>query len=207
VASLDIERAYHNSPIIPHHKPYLSISWNGSIYVRHVAVEGLTTAGGIQGNTTDALLDILWHHRILHIFKWVDDVIIFRSLVCSFINVDSMPEFTYGFGFDLVFDITMPLGVPWHLIESKGQDFTSSIKYIGFLWDLKLHHVSLPEKKCVKIISKIDAFISFPNCVIMRKLCASIHVSLQHISFIYKEGHSTLPPLSSFISKFLNDFT
>jgi len=54
--SLDIERAYHNSPIIPCHKPYLATSWNNSIYVGHVAVEGLATAGGIQGNAADALL-------------------------------------------------------------------------------------------------------------------------------------------------------
>ena len=102
VASLDIEHAYHNSPIIPHHKPYLAMCWNNSIYVGHVAVEGLMTAGGIQGNAVDALLDILWHHRIPHVFKWVDDVIIFRSPVCSFINVDGMPKFTYGFDLDSV---------------------------------------------------------------------------------------------------------
>jgi len=73
------------------------MSWNNSIYVRHVAVEGLATAGRIQGNTVDALLDILWHYGILHVFKWVDDVVIFRSPVCSFINVDGIPEFAYGF--------------------------------------------------------------------------------------------------------------
>jgi len=78
------------------------MSWNNSIYVRHVAVEGLMTAGGIQGNATDALLDILQHHMIPHDFKWVDDVIIFRSPVCSFINVDGMPKFTYGFDLDSV---------------------------------------------------------------------------------------------------------
>jgi len=42
-ASLDIEHAYHNSPISWIHKPYLAISWNSSIYVGHVAVEGLVT--------------------------------------------------------------------------------------------------------------------------------------------------------------------
>jgi len=78
-ASLDIERAYHNSPIAPRHKPYLAVSWNGSIYVGHVAVEGLATAGGIQGCPADALLDILHHHGIERVFKWVDDVVIFRT--------------------------------------------------------------------------------------------------------------------------------
>src|SRR5882724_10150023 len=77
-ASLDIEHMYHNSPIIPHHKPYLAMSWNDSIYVRHVAVGGLATAGGIQGT----LLDILQDHKIPHVFKWVYDVVIFRYPVC-----------------------------------------------------------------------------------------------------------------------------
>jgi len=39
-----------------------------------------------------------------------------------------------------------------------------------------------------------------------RKECMSILGTLQHISFIYKEGHSTLPPLTAFISKFHDDF-
>ena len=51
-ASLDIERAYHISPIVPIHKPYLAVLWQEKIYVRHVAVEGLAMAGGIQGRCT-----------------------------------------------------------------------------------------------------------------------------------------------------------
>src|SRR5882724_8478976 len=34
-ASLDIELAYHNSPIVPRHKAYLAISWNRSIFIGH----------------------------------------------------------------------------------------------------------------------------------------------------------------------------
>ena len=58
-ASLDIERAYHNSPITLIHKLYLGVSWHDNIYVGHIAVEGLVTAGGIQGTPADALLNIL----------------------------------------------------------------------------------------------------------------------------------------------------
>src|SRR5882724_6407299 len=36
--------------------------------------------------------------------------------------------------------------------------------------------------------------------------CTSLHGSLQHITFIFRHGHSTLPPLSSFIAKFRNNF-
>ena len=49
-ASLDIAKAYQNSPIIAQHKQYLAVMWRQAIYVQHVAIEGLATAGGIQGN-------------------------------------------------------------------------------------------------------------------------------------------------------------
>ena len=86
-ASLDIECAYHNSPILPWLKAYLASFWEGSIYVGPVVVEGLATAGGIQGCLADAMLDILCHRGIPDVFKWVDDIVIFRSLVASSFNV------------------------------------------------------------------------------------------------------------------------
>ena len=68
-ASLDIEQAYHNSLIAPVHRPYLTVSWNDTVYIGHVTVEGLAMAGGIQGCPAGALLDILQHHWIEHVFK------------------------------------------------------------------------------------------------------------------------------------------
>ena len=38
VASLNIAKAYRNSPIIPGHKQYLGVMWRQSIYVQHVAI-------------------------------------------------------------------------------------------------------------------------------------------------------------------------
>ena len=199
-ASLDIERDYHNSPIAPIHKPYLAVSWNDAIYVGHVAVEGLATAGGIQGCPADALLDILRHHGIEHVFKWVDDVVIFRTPSHSINSRGSV--FSYNFDLPSVFHISDPLGVPWHPIEKKGQDFAFSVKYVGFQWDLEHQRVSLPEKKCMKLLSKLNLFISMAYSTLTRRDCSSLHGSLQHITFIFREGRSTLPPFSSFISKF-----
>jgi len=59
-----------------------------------------------------------------------------------------------------IFWVTDPLGIPWHPIEKKGQDFGVMVKYVGFLWDLVHHKVSLPEKKCIKLLSKLDGFLS-----------------------------------------------
>jgi len=48
-------------------------------------------------------------------------------------------------------------------IETKGQYFASSVKYVGFQWDLETRHVSLLEKKQVKILAKIDSFLSLQS--------------------------------------------
>jgi len=182
------------------------MSWNSSIYVGHVAVEGLTTAGGIQGNSADALLDILSSHDIQHVFKWVDDVVIFRIPIQPF---DPSSGATPSFNFDLskIFHISDTLGVLWHPIEKKGQDFAFSVKYVGFLWDLDRRRVSLPDRKRVKLLAKISSFMALSSSLITRRDCASLHGSLQHVTFIYRHGRSTLPPLSVFVAKFPNDFS
>ena len=58
-ATLDIAKAYQNLPIALQHKHYLSVMWEGKIYVQHVAIEGLTTTGGIQGTIADACIALL----------------------------------------------------------------------------------------------------------------------------------------------------
>ena len=59
----DIKWAYHNSPILPQHKVYLSSFLEGSGYVGHIMVEGRNKAGGIQGYLADAMLNILHHQN------------------------------------------------------------------------------------------------------------------------------------------------
>jgi len=58
----------------------------------------------------------------------------------------------------------------------------------------------------MKLLAKIDDFLSMDSYPVTCYDCASLHGSLQHLTFIYKEGHSTLPPISYFTSKFPNDF-
>jgi len=53
-----------------------------------------------------------------------------------------------------------PLGVPWHPIAVKCQDFASSVIYLGFLWDLQAHTISLPTKKCIKYLGKVWSFMA-----------------------------------------------
>ena len=140
----------------------------------------------------------------------IDNVVIFQSPISaptesfSFHNSPA-DNFTYSIDLPSFFDMTSPLGILWHPIEKKGQDFAFSVKYVSFLWEISSHQVSLTDKKCAKLLGKLDAFLLLPHLMVSHQECTSLHSSLQHITFVYRDGCSVLPPLSTFISKFRND--
>ena len=109
--TLDIAKAYRNSPIAPAHKPYLPIMWDTKIYVQHVAIEGLATAGGIQRSVADACIELLKHEGIHPVMKWVDNFVFFRSPT---IPTSDPPTFAYDL--HSIQSFTSPLGIPWHPI-------------------------------------------------------------------------------------------
>ena len=94
------------------------------------------------------------------------------------------------------------VSIPWYPISSKGQDFNSRFKYLGFDWDLSTQTVSLPAKKQQHIITKLTLFLDIAFKTVSQRDCASLHSSLQHIAFVCHEGCSALPALASFLSKF-----
>jgi len=202
-ASLDIAKAYRNSPIIPAHKKYLCVYWKEFVYVQHVAIEGLSTAGGIQGTVADATIDILKAHDIGPTIKWVDDFIFFRQPVQSSLSIDSHPIFS--FDLSSIFNITIPLGIPWHPLAKKGHNFQSFFSYVGFEWDIPSRSVSISTAKRLRILSKVSTLLSVPHPRINKKTVTSIHGSLQHVTVVYPQGRGHLSALSQFLSKFPND--
>ena len=62
-ASLNITKAYCNSPIAPMHKKYLCFL-EGSIYVQHITIEGLATASSIQVSVADVTVALLKFHDV-----------------------------------------------------------------------------------------------------------------------------------------------
>ena len=150
--------------------------------------------GGIQGTPADACIEILHANKISPIFKWVNNFVIFRSPSGS----HSLPiGGTYDYDLACMMWITDPLGIHWHPISKKGQDFGPSFKYLGFPWNLADHSVMLPKEKQCRILLKLRLFLSKPH--ISQKDCTSLHGSLQHISFIYHDTWSALPALSAFL--------
>jgi len=117
--------------------------WHGEIWVDHCAMEGLSAAGNNQGVPANALISILKFHRICHILKWIDDFCVFWTPIIE----NSPLPLKYAFDISSIHSIMEPLGIPWHPIEIKGQEFAMTVPYIGFVWDLANHLVSLTTKE------------------------------------------------------------
>jgi len=98
-------------------------------------MEGLASSGNIQGVPTDALVALLKHHRVNEVFKWVADFCLFCVPVSIATDRDHAMATCYSTDIDSILAFT-PLSIPWHPVAIKGQDFTSTVPYVGFLWDL-----------------------------------------------------------------------
>lgn len=188
--------------------------WQGMIYVEHCAVFSLATSGGIQGCIADAAVAILKHHGVDEIKKWVDDFVFFHIPISHYTSPDSLHStFTYRVNLQTILNISKPLSIPWHPMTNKGQDFAYVFNYFGFTWALPhppsnlAHLVSLPDKKRTNLLAKVNNFIGAAHLPVNRKSCTSLHGSLQHVTFIYRDGWAYPPRLSTFLSKFKNNFS
>ena len=97
------------------------------------------------------------------------------------------------------------MGVPWHK-EKGNSEFLYITNFIGFRWDLSSKHVSLPEEKRLKFHNRVRIFLDCftgHRCSLLD--IQKIHGSLCHIAFVYIQGRSRLPSLSSFIASFMGD--
>ena len=128
-------------------------------------MEGLSTAGNIQGGLADALLAILHSKSISPALKWVNDFVFFH--IPSYFVTDTAVTVNYSYSYDLtsVMKITDPLSIPWHPIEVKGQDFWLQVSYVGFMWNLELHTISLSPKKCIKYLEKVRSSLCALNAL------------------------------------------
>ena len=129
--------------------------WKGMIWIEHCAVFGLASSSSIQGLSTDATVSILKSNGIINIFKWVDDFA-FICVPAKLLSQSTVLVFNYDL--DTILGITRPLGIPWHHVKDKGQDFATIFEYSGFHWDLSSHTVSLPKKK-IKAVMKLMALL------------------------------------------------
>lgn len=144
----------------------------------------------------DAIVDILLKSGFGPIKKWVDDMVSFR-----FPNGRNWPGWSYAYDVEDIFRITEPLGVPWKL--GKCFRYASRVVYVGFMWDLQNRTVSLPEKKRMKTLAKLEAFYTKArDGPVSLQATRSITGILSHVMFVYTAGRSYLESFFTFVSSF-----
>ena len=146
------------------------------------------------------------------------DLIVNRSddlnIFCFPIDGDGSSEspFIYRYNSEQILLLVASLGILWHPLEKKGQDFSFTTTYTGFNWDIPKCLVSLPEKKRIKFLNRVSEFKSSAQCSgVTVEECMKIQGTLVHILFVAPLGHSFIPALCRFIAIFnaqsRNEFT
>ncbi|KAF8823347.1 hypothetical protein HHX47_DHR10000429 [Lentinula edodes] len=196
--TLDIQKFHRTCPLLPEHKPYLVVQDHlGRFFVDLVFCFGAAPASSNSGMISNAVVDILLIKLIDALLKYEDDLKAFR-----------IPNSQGSYDYDRasMLEAIESLGVPWH--PDKGdENFVTVTRFIGFLWNLELKRVSLPDDKRIKYLERIRVFLSnFSNTRVPVSEVESIHGTLCHIAFIYHEGRSHLPPISNFMASYRSSF-
>lgn len=209
-AALDVASAFRTIPICPDHKRYVVIMFEDMFWIDHCACFGCSSSGGNQGVTADATVAILHAMHIGPIPKWVDDFAPFRYPKCSVLSTPSStppstnlftPQYEYEYDLSTLRAAISDLNVPWH--DSKGQEFSSVLTYVGLCFDIEAREVWLPEAKRLKFKKRVDDFLSsFSACKAPLEDAMTINGSLSHATFVYPHGRTYLSSLSTWISKF-----
>lgn len=176
----------------------------GQFWIDHVHPFGLRPASSNSGQIGSAIQDIWLAKGIDAVAKYEDDFCNLRFPVesgpfhdgshCYSLDVNSSKNFI------------AELKAPWHPVKSgdRYEDFTV---FIGFLWDLITRRVSLPEKKRLKFLARVETLLAKGSSHTPVSLfnIQQIHGSLIHVAFVYVHGNSRLPAISNFMSKFENE--
>lgn len=200
-ASVDVEAAFRTIPIMPSQWKYIVVRVDERFFIDKCLPFGITTAVGVHGETVDALVGILKWIGFDEVFKWVDDTTIWQTPTSASTSADGTTSFTYRFA-DLsqIFNLADYLGIPLH--PDKVQQFGSTITYVGFEWDIAKKSVSLPEKKRLKYLNKLVAFLetySPHGAKLYLKPLESLHGSLMHCTFVIREGRAYLKATQRFM--------
>jgi len=193
-------------PVLPDHKPWLVVQGRpGEFFIDHAHPFGASCASSNAGMIGNAIVDIWISEGVTPILKYEDDLNCFRFPVQD--GPFSNNGLCYAYDRASMLSRISSLNVPWH--PDKGDlVFSSTTTFLGLLWDLENHHVSLPEHKRLKFLNRVLTFITTfnrtPNCCLLKDV-EKIHGSLCYIAFVHPEGRSRLPSLSNFAASFHGD--
>ena len=107
-------------------------------------------------------------------------------------------KLVYPYDFDEINEITGPLGVPWE--SSKDVPFSSSVPFIGFLWNLDQKTVTLTEPKKAKYIQAIHEWKKLPTHTLEET--QKLYGKLLHCCHIIPRGRAYLTSLEKMMATF-----
>ena len=201
-AQLDFADAYCQMAVLHAHQPFLAVMTYLGIFIDHCNPFGLSSAAGTLGVATDATLDIVMAALPVPFFiKWVDD------LLPTHVPSSEPSPRIYHYSYELVDIVAIIKSLGWHVNDIKTKDFAPMVVYVGFQWDLTNKHVSLPEEKRLKHLTKLLDVLSLINasgCLQLGPL-VNLQGSLAHLCFVYCDGQSKMPSLHHFITSFHNN--
>lgn len=154
-ATVDWGDAFRNIPID------LSEVWSGVVQWKHFKTEdearrfyadkcskfGHARSMGNFGLVNKGFTTILMKEGYGYIIFWVDDILIRRE------PLNPLPPWRYSFGIDDILQTASNLGVP--LPSDKIQPFSTTFRYLGFVFNLESKIVEVSEEKKTKGKSKI----------------------------------------------------
>ena len=209
--TLNVSKFHRRTPIAPAHKPWFIMQNRlGEFYMTHTALFGASGSESNSEEPRDFAVKVWTLLDVDLIVNWSDDLNIFRFPIDG--DRSSESPFIYCYNSKQILHLVASLGILWHPLEKKGQDFSFTTTYTGFNWDIPKCLVSLPEKKCVKFLNRVSDFKSSAQCSgVTVEECMKIQGTLVHILFVAPLGHLYIPALSRFITIFnmqsRNEFT
>ncbi|KAL4263941.1 Hepadnavirus polymerase/reverse transcriptase [Pleurotus pulmonarius] len=192
--TLDISKFHRRTPLCPAHKRWFVMqARKGQFYIQHACPFGAKASEGNSGEIANAALAIWEELGVGPICKWADDMVVFR-----FPRRRSGKKLVYAYDREEALRKIDSLGIPWH--PDKGQDFSHSFTYVGFVWDLSHKTVALPSRKRLAIRRKLRSFYHCGSA--SREDVMEIQGVLAHIIYVYSDGRARLAYLTNFISSF-----
>lgn len=199
--SLDIEAAYRTTPVLPSHKRAMAVTHRGKFFVEHCVTFGVASAHGLQGEIADGTIAIWKKKGVGPFAKWVDDIVTLRFPSPAGAFASSFSHHMFDYDRSSALARIAHLGVPWH--RSKGQDFSPIFQFVGFVFSLLDRSVTISDEKRLKNKGRVDSALAmFAHARMSLKDIQKLFGSLSHLTFVYLNMRSFLPPLSQFASSF-----
>ena len=199
--AFNIQAFHHTCPVLPHHKPWLVVHVDDGFWIDHNHPFGMGSASSNSGQIGNGVVDIWDTEDTDANFKYEDDLSQFQIPSACGPFFDGL--YHYCHDCDSSLNLIASLHVPWHPTK-MGDRFVPIFVFIGFLWDLVLRWVSLPEIKHIKFLYRVDSML--PHVFSSNKVSLLdvqwIHGSLVHVCFVYSDGSSCLPAISNFMLSF-----